>query len=309
MERRKIIEILFVLLILLYIVVFRNDFVSTFKNISNKIDPCPTPITYSIGQLDTEFNFSEDDFKLAIKEAEDIWENAAGRDLFKYSARGEMKISLIYDSRQESTTQINYLDDNLKQDNNTYLQFKSQYELLISQYNQANQSLSNLISSYNQKLSAYESEVRVWNKKAGTQEKYNQLTQEKQDLETLASTIKTKQSEVNSMVSNINQLSNQLNILATNLNLNIEKYNGIVKSSDQEFEEGNYISNAGSKEINIYQFENRDKLVRVLAHELGHALGIDHIDDKEDIMYSYNIGSSDKITPADLEELNRVCPE
>jgi predicted Zn-dependent protease len=309
MEGRKIIEILFVLLIILYIVVFRNDFVSTLKNISNKIDPCPTPIAYSIGQLDPEFNFSEDDFKLAIKEAEDIWEKAAGRDLFKYSTKGEMKINLIYDSRQESTTQINYLDNSLKQDNNTYLQLKSQYESLLSQYNQANQSLSNLISLYNQKLSAYESEIRIWNRKSGTQEKYNQLTQQKQELETLASTIKTKQSEVNGMISNINQLSSQLNILATNLNLNIAKYNGVVKTTDQEFEEGNYISNAGSKEINIYQFENRDKLVRVLAHELGHALGIDHIDNKEDIMYSYNIGSSDKITQKDLDELNQVCPE
>lgn len=309
MEKRKIIELLFLLLIMSYIFLFQGDIVAVYKKIANKIDSCPTPIAYSIGQFDTEFNISEDDFKSAIKDAEDIWEEASGRNLFEYSSNGEMKVSLIYDSRQESTVKIDYLDSSLKQDNNYYLQLKSQYESLSSQYNQAKQELNSLASSYNQKLSVYEKEVSSWNKKKGTQEKYNQLTQEKQELEDLALTIKTKQSEFNDMVSSLNQLAEQLNVLASNLNLDIAKYNNAVQSTDQEFEQGNYIAGPDSKEINIYQFEDRGKLVRVLAHELGHALGIDHINDSEDIMYAYNIGENEGITEADLSQLKVVCPE
>ena len=309
MDSKKIIELLFLLLIASYIFLFQSDIITAYKNITNKIDSCPTPITYSIGQFDVGFNISEEDFKSAIKDAEDIWEQASGRDLFEYSSSGEMIVSLIYDSRQESTSEIDSLDNNLKQDNSYYLKLKSQYELLVSQYNQVNQQLSNLVSQYNQRLAVYEKEVSSWNKKRGTQEKYNQLTAEKQELENLSLTIKTKQAEVNSVASSVNQLAGQLNVLASNLNLDITRYNDVVQSADQEFEQGNYIAGPDSKEINIYQFENRDKLVRVLAHELGHALGIDHIDDSEDIMYSYNIGESKNITEADLIELNTVCPE
>ncbi|MFA5207736.1 MAG: matrixin family metalloprotease [Candidatus Paceibacterota bacterium] len=309
MEAKKLLPILFVLLIVSYAFVFQEDIIKAYKSILNRIDPCPTPIAYSIGQFDTEFGISEVDFKLAIKEAEDIWEKASSRNLFEYSSEGKMKVSLIYDYRQESTSEISELDDTLSKDYNYYLLLKSQYESLVSQYNKAGQELNSLISSYNQKLANYESKVRAWNKKRGTEAEYNQLNLEKQELESLSITIKTKQSEVNSMASSINQLASNLNILAGNLNLNIANYNDAVQSTDPEFEQGNYISGIDSREINIYQFENREKLVRVLAHELGHALGIDHLEGSEDIMYPYNIGKSKTITQTDLIELNKVCPE
>ena len=309
MQSKKIIEILFLLLILSYVFLFAGDFTSTYQKILYKLDPCPTPIAYSIGQFDTQFNITQLDFKLAIKEAEDIWEKASGRNLFEYSPSGKMKISLIYDHRQESTSQINTMDNSLDQDNNYYLQLKAQYESLVYQYNQLSQSLNNLISSYNSKQTAYEKKVNIWNKKSGSQSEYNQLAQEKEELNALALTIKNKQSEVNNLAVNINQLAEQLNTLARNLNLSIAKYNDVVESTGQEFEQGNYISGLGEKEINIYQFENHDKLVRVLAHEMGHALGIEHINDPEDIMYAYNIGKNSSITNADLEALKAACPE
>ncbi|MFZ2390715.1 MAG: matrixin family metalloprotease [Minisyncoccales bacterium] len=309
METKKILPILFVLLILSYAFVFQEDIIRAYKSILNRIDSCPTPIAYSVGQFDTEFGISEEAFKSAIKEAEDIWEQASSRNLFEYSAEGKMKVSLIYDYRQESTSEISKLDDTLSKDYNYYLLLKSQYESLVSQYNKAGQELNSLIASYNQKLATYESKVRAWNKKRGTEAEYNQLNQEKQELESLSATIKTKQNDINSMASSINQLASNLNTLASNLNLNIANYNDAVQSTDSEFEQGNYISGVDSREINIYQFENREKLVRVLAHELGHALGIDHLNGSEDIMYPYNIGKSSTITEADLTELNKTCPE
>ena len=309
METKKILPILFVLLILSYAFVFQEDIIRAYKSILNRIDSCPTPIVYSVGQFDTEFGISVEVFKSAIKEAEDIWEKASSRNLFEYSPEGKMKVSLIYDYRQESTSEISELDNTLSKDYNYYLLLKSQYESLVVQYNKAGQELNSLIASYNQKLATYESKVRAWNKKRGSEAEYNQLNLEKQELESLSTTIKTKQSEVNSMASSINQLASNLNILAGNLNLNIANYNDAVQSTDSEFEQGNYISGVDSREINIYQFENREKLVRVLAHELGHALGIDHLNGSEDIMYPYNIGKSSTITEVDLTELNKTCPE
>jgi predicted Zn-dependent protease len=309
MENKKTIELLFVLLILSYTFLFQGDIINFYEKISNKAESCSVPITYSIGKFDTNFNISEEEFKSAIKEAEDIWEKASGRNLFEYSAEGEMKVSLIYDYRQESTSEISYLDSNLSQDNNYYSKLKSQYELLVSEHNQANQELNSLISSYNQRSLVYQKEVNAWNRKKGTQEKYDQLNEEKTELESLSLVIKNKQGETNDMVLSINQMAERLNVLSSDLNLNIAKYNNVIQSSSQEFEQGNYITGPDSKEINIYQFENRDKLVRVLAHELGHALGIDHLNDSEDIMYAYNIGKNQNITKADLQELNTVCPQ
>ena len=67
------------------------------------------------------------------------------------------------------------------------------------------------------------------------------------------------------------------------------------------------MSEAGSQRIDIYEYSNRTELVRVLAHELGHALGLGHVEDAEAIMYKVNQGKRLILTQDDIAELRAVC--
>ena len=98
-----------------------------------------------------------------------------------------------------------------------------------------------------------------------------------------------------------------INRLAATLNLSVENYNNINTARGESFEEGVYHSEGVKREIDIYEFSNREKLVRVLAHELGHALGLPHVQDPKAIMYELNQGTSEKLSSADIVALDAKC--
>jgi len=306
----KIVNIIISVLVFFSLLYFySSDFRLALDNLQNKFfyHPCEKPIEYSIGIFNNKFGISEETFLKAIKDAEDLWERPSGRDLFNYSEKGKLQINLIYDYRQDSTSKLTDINEDIDQANETYDNLKSEYQNLLNSYNQKILAYNNLVSSYESRRNKYEQDVIVWNKNPRIEGKRETLLKEQEELNSMVEEIKEKEKEINDIVPQINQLVNGLNTLAVELNLNVGKYNTISGSFDGEFEQGNYTTDSTMKEINIYQFDDYNKLVLVLAHELGHAIGLDHSNDQNDLMYYVNTEKDQKITESSLNMLENIC--
>lgn len=270
--------------------------------------PCSRPINYTIDSFDTKFGISKENFLSALKEAENIWEKPRGKDLFAYASDGKLAVNLVYDYRQEATNKLKNLGFSVEENRNSYDLLKIRYAELEAQYKEARVIYDSRVAVFEKRKEAYDQEVKYWNTKGGAPKReYARLQEEGIALEAELNEIKGLQANVNEYVSQTNAFGVVLNRLASSLNLDVGKYNEIATSRGEEFTEGDYRINGGKEEINIYEFSGRAKLVRVLAHEFGHALGLEHVDDPKAIMYKLNTSKNEVLTVADISELKAKC--
>ncbi len=270
---------------------------------------CEKPIAYAVGSFDKRFNISNAALLEALRLAEAIWEKPSGRDLFVYSSEDAiLPINLVYDYRQETTSTLTNLGEALEQNEETYNAARANYLNLKATYDKAKAVYESRVASFNEANDAFAKRVEAWNNSPRTSKsEFEALGKSRDALEKEAAELKRLEIELNRVVGEINKLVEELNRLAAHLNLNVDKYNTIGASRGETFTGGVYYENGKEKGIDIFEFSNQDKLVRILAHEFGHALGLEHNDDEQAIMYYLNKGETSSLSSSDLAALETLC--
>ncbi len=282
---RKIIWILVALLIgFVAYASFQNRAVLA-QNLENIFyqSPCDTAIKYRIGSIDGRFNITREEFMQNILKAVSTWNNAYGKDIFIYSADGDLTVSLVYDDRQMLTTQISKIDKEL-------LDKKSKIEPAIEEYERK-------VLEFEKKLASLNDEIDYWNSQGGAPpEKYKELSDKQLALQQDAQYL-------NQLAASINQSTNQYNSRINDLNQTISEYNEQLKYRP---EEGTYVKDENGRRIVVYFYISNDELVHTLAHELGHALSIGHINNENAIMYPRTTLVT-YLSPDDITALEYAC--
>lgn len=243
--------------------------------------PCKQPIAYKIGTLDPRFGVSESDFEKDITQASGLWSGAAGKLLFVHDSHGALTISLVYDTRQQTSQEEVTQRAAINQTSQNAAQIKAQYMALQQEYTTASQTYEQLVAQYNQSPNR--------ERAAGARAE-----------------IEVKRLQVNTLADQINSLIKQYNGLVDQINANVSAINNDGLTGTQ-FEEGVYIADAQGTRINVYQFDNKTAFIRVLAHELGHAIGLEHNDNIDSIMSPVNQSKSLSLSPEDLAALKTEC--
>ncbi len=275
-----------------------------------KISPCSFTITYSLGTFDTQFGVSREEFLTDIEKSTSLWDKALNRTFFKYQETGgDITVNLIYDKRQKTTDKLEEVSSTIQAGKNEYDAIKAKYDVAKAEYEKDVAILNTRAKEYKVKVDTYNANVLYWKSRGGAPKaEYDQLVTDKSNLDTEAEELKTLQSDINATLPALNGLVDDMNEVIARYNLSIKTYNTVGSAVGKEFDEGEYEQSLGKKSISIYQFDNDNKLIRVLAHEFGHALGLDHVpDDTDAIMYYLNESTRESLTKSDIDALKAVC--
>jgi len=242
---------------------------------------CERPIKYRIGSIDSRFEVTKEAFSATVADAANIWAKQYKKPLFIQDDDGELEINLVYDGRQKIVSAINELDFEVEKQ-------KQQLDTQNSTYEQVKSKLEKEIKELSEK-------VDYWNSKGGAPEKeYKNLLDDQKE-------IQSKIESLNIIANRINTEAEKINNQVLNLNKNVGNFNSIIKIKP---EVGVYTS--GVNKIDIFFFGSREELIHVLSHEMGHSLGLGHVDEEDSIM-NPTTSSNLKLTVSDINELNNVC--
>ena len=262
-----------------------------------------------IGKIDRYYQdkINEDELRAIIDEIEEIFEAQLDMNLFDYSEAGKA-IDILYLPASKLEKRINRKIKKLQSKKNKIKKFETSFaqkqekiDRLKIYLKEKNRIMNKEIENYNAYIKEI-NQVKIKSKKeynhlqksvnkqtSKLDTKIKKLKKEERNLKKLTTSYNNKVIFYNASIGSFNRLKKEIE----SMNRSFKKVKGVTKSFSQITMKSIYkngiqvkeksIKNIMSK-IEIYGFESLDDLKVVLAHEIGHLLGIPHINVKDALM-------------------------
>lgn len=271
---------------------------------------CDTPIRWKLGDIDPRFPLGRDAFLVSVIRSEAIWEKQLGKNLLMYDPDATFVVTTLFDERQKMTYDKQDLDENVARYDRVAVTIKDDYDDQRTAFEQDRNALKRRIYAFENNLSEYNAEVSNVNASGGaTKETFDALEKDRKALQDEREAIDLESVRVGALADTVNAIAEKLNTETETVQRNLTDFRKKY-GEPKPFIQGLY--DPAGPSITIYQFENKDDLRLVLAHEFGHALGIEeHVqDDQSSLMYAM-MGGQDlenpTLTPEDIAAYRAAC--
>ena len=274
--------------------------------------PCQEPLVYRIGPIDSRFGISEQDVAKAMKQAAAIWSEELSRPAAVESEDGNVVVTFVYDDRQETVDGELRFRERIESEQLRLDQFHRQYERQKREFEEKSEQYSRLaretlneieeLNRWVQRRSAaggltQQDAARFEDRKIEIDRKQQRVEREKRNLERLAE--------------QLNRNADRLNMMTAENNRMVDEYNDRY-SGEKKFTKATYQNLPdGGGAITVNTFLTRTELVLILAHELGHAFGLEHLPDSRSVMHS-QMGDQElfpvlQLTEEDKAAIRNIC--
>ena len=276
--------------------------------------PCERPLSYRITELDPRHDIDRRELEREVAEAAALWEDAAGRSLFR-PVRGEadLEIRLVYGEVQAHLQRQRARREELERDQDRHRDRWETFRERVEQLERRRERHEQEVAEHERRQERLAERVERWNRGEieRTPQARERLESEQEALQREAASINERAEALQDRAAELERRQEELLAEQEALRERVERFNRGAERL-QGFQAGQYERQGRTGRITVYQFRDRAELRTILAHELGHALGIEHVEGRRSVMYPTMSAANrdpDGLSRQDRAALREVCPQ
>jgi hypothetical protein len=281
---------------------------------------CDVPLAWRVGEIDPRFAVGRQEVEEAIRTASHLWEDAVGRRLFTWDPDAGFPVHLVFDHRQALAVARYQGAEALEGVLARLERWRGDLGVQRIDLDQRRSDFEGRIRSLDRQVASHNRLVQSWNEQGGAP------PEEAERLAAIGERFQVERQALNRLAEELNRESTGLARETEALNDAIRDYNRSLAefqagTRPEPVQAGTYREEvrtrdglvvAVEREIRVFQFSGLDHLVLILAHELGHALGLEHSNVRGSVMYPQTVleatvRATPALHPTDTEALRRLC--
>jgi len=308
-------------ILLIFLTIFMAAGVYIFQPISagvealTKTTPCSQPLRYTIGTIDPRFTISGPELEQAVEAAVRTWNSGTNNSLLTKhvddSEHGDIVIRFVYDGRQKRTDSEIRFRERIRSQQIRLDRQQIQHEVKRDAFDERSLRYSDFSKRTLERLNELNEWIRVKNENGGfVGSDLEQFKRRKKEIEDAQDRVMTEQKDLDIMAREVNREMDELNEKFDEHNQLIQQYNDEF-AGDLRFAKATYQKTSDGGIVTVNQFMNDKELTLILAHALGHALGLTHLQQPESVMYrqmgAQKLNPTIQLTSADKEAALQLC--
>lgn len=274
--------------------------------------PCSEPLEIGVGSLDDRFQLDRVTLGNALRDVADLWSSALGTPVVVYSEDAELMVNLVYAEEQQLTDSERQFRDRLQSESMSIEMMERRFNERENEYEKKARSYEKEMEELQVSIDRLNQWVNIHNRNGGfNEDELRQYDYRKASIDNRSKALERQQAELMKDAESLNRMISDLNRRIEDKNELVDEYNRTF-TGERKFTQGAYEWNQNGKSIQVFQFSSLDELKLVLAHEVGHALGLPHVENPASVMY-YLMGNQKvnglALTGEDIEALKAICSE